>query len=98
MAMPNQKLMSMQQAALSSASTLSPIAFTLSHNGVTIIVPGSPLTRLNYFDGKFLRAVDLQTEQAYLRTLVELSNKAGGPGVAYGFSASLASGTEIQLD
>lgn len=96
--MPNQKLMSMQQTALSSASTLSPIAFTLSQNGVTIIVPGSPLTRLNYFDGKFLRAVDLQTEQAYLRTLVELSNQAGGPGVAHGFTASLASGTEIQLD
>jgi hypothetical protein len=99
MAMPNQKLMSMQQAAVSSASTMSPIAFTLSQNGVTIIVPGSPLTRLNYFDGKFLRAVDLQTEQAYLRTLVELSNQAGGPGVAYGFTASLASsGTEISLD
>jgi len=96
--MPNQKLMSMQQAALSSASTVRPIAFTIAQNGVTIIIPGSPLTRLNYFDGKFLRAVDLQTEQAYLRTLVELSNQAGGPGVAHGFTASLASGTEIQLD
>jgi hypothetical protein len=98
MAMPNQKLMSMQQPALSSASNLRPIAFTIFQNGVTIIIPGSPLTRLNYFDGKFLRAVDLQTEQAYLRTLVELSNQAGGPGVANGFSTSLASGTEIQLD
>src|SRR5260370_8117595 len=96
--MPNQKLMSMQQAAMSSTSIMSPIAFTVSQNGLTIILPGSPLTRLNYFDGKFLRAVDLQTEQAYLRTLVELSNQAGGPGVAHGLSASLASGTEILLD
>src|SRR5258708_34274908 len=69
-----------------------------SKNGVSMVRSGSPLTRLNYFDGKFLRAVDLQTEQAYLRTLVELSNQAGGPGVAHGFSASLASGTEILLD
>src|SRR5260370_7938515 len=96
--MPNQKLMSMQQAAMSSTSIMSPIAFTVSQNGLTIILPGSPLTSLTYFDGKFLRAVDLQTEQAYLRTLVELSNQAGGPGVAHGFSASLASGTEILLD
>jgi hypothetical protein len=96
--MANDKLMSMQQTATLSASTARPIAFTIAQNGVTIILPGSPLTRLNYFDGKFLRAADLQTEQAYLRTLVELSNQAGGPGVAHGFSASLASGTEILLD
>src|SRR5262249_50688673 len=57
--------------------------------GVTIIASGSPLTRLNYFDGKFLRAADMQAEQTYLRNLVKLSNQAGGPGVAYGYSVTI---------
>lgn len=60
-------------------------------NGVTLIPAKTPLTRLNYFDGKFLRAADLQAEQNYLRSLVHLSNQAdGSQGVAYGFDVSLA--------
>jgi hypothetical protein len=58
-------------------------------DGVTVIPDPTPLTRLNYFDGKFLRAEDLRAEQQYLRRLVELSNQGGGPGVAYGFDISL---------
>jgi hypothetical protein len=94
--MPTQKMMPMPIV-----QTLSPIlgsiAATTAPSGVTIIPSGSPLTRLNYFDGKFLRAADLQTEQGYLRTLIEFSNQAGGPGVANGFSAELQSGTQILL-
>lgn len=56
--------------------------------GVTLIPTGSALTRLNYFDGKFLRAADLKAEQDYLRSLVQLSNQAGGPGVVRGFNVS----------
>ena len=68
-----------------------------SQNGVKIIASGSPLTRLNYFDGKLLRAADLSAEQTYLRTLVELSNQSGGPGVAYGYSVSLTSANQFLL-
>src|SRR5450631_3888268 len=94
--MPTQKVMSMLKVGTLSSSTGS-VASSTSQNGETIIPSGSPLTRLNYFDGKFLRASDLQTEQAYLCTLVAFSNQAGGPGVANGFSAQLQSGTQILL-
>src|SRR5260370_40876233 len=61
-------------------------------SGLTVIPESTPLTRLNYFDGKFLRADDLRVEQLYLRRLVALSNQAGPLGVAYGYDVSLASG------
>ena len=54
--------------------------------GQTIVSAGSPLTRLNYFDGKFLRADDLRREQAYLRQLVQFSNQGLGAGVVYGIA------------
>ena len=65
--------------------------------GITVIPRETPLTRLNYFDGKFLRADDLQAEQRYLRRLVELSNQADGGGVAHGYDVSLASGDGLQI-
>src|SRR5437588_3512196 len=60
-----------------------------NQNGWALIPRDTPLTRLNYFDGKFLRAADLKAEQDYLRHLVELSNQTGGPGVAHGFDLKL---------
>jgi hypothetical protein len=69
-----------------------PLVLVTQQNGVTVIPQPTPLTRLNYFDGKFLRASDLSAEQLYLRRLVQLSNQAGGPGVAYGYNLSLAAG------
>ena len=57
--------------------------------GQTIVSAGSPLTRLNYFDGKFLRADDLRREQNYLRQLVQFSNQGLGPGVVYGMDTVL---------
>jgi hypothetical protein len=57
----------------------------------------TPLTRLNYFDGKFLRAADLQAEQEYLRTLVALSNQGGGSGVVHGFDTLLKSGDSLAI-
>ncbi|MDQ3918627.1 MAG: hypothetical protein M3348_09130, partial [Acidobacteriota bacterium] len=66
-------------------------------NGWALIQTDSPLTRLNYFDGKFLRAADLKAEQDYLRNLVQMSNAADGPGVAYGFNLSLASGDTLNV-
>src|SRR4051812_41833251 len=68
-----------------------PLILVGNQNGVALIPRPTPLTRLHYFDGKFLRASDLTAEQTYLRSLVELSNQAGGPGVAYGYNLTLAS-------
>lgn len=61
-------------------------------NGIVVIPTATPLTRLNYFDGKFLRASDLNAEQNYLRHLVRLSNQAGGSGVVHGFDLTLGGG------
>lgn len=61
-------------------------------NGLTVIPQPTPLSRLHYFDGKFLRADDLKKEQDYLRSLVRLSNQAGGSGVVHGYSVSLKTG------
>jgi uncharacterized repeat protein (TIGR01451 family) len=66
-------------------------------NGYVIIPQATPLTRLNYFDGKFLRASDLKAEQDYLRQLVALSNQAGGAGVAHGFDVTLGGGDSLQI-
>src|SRR5262245_66420123 len=65
--------------------------------GVPLIALSTPLRRLNYFDGKFLRAADLTVEQQYLRQLVALSNQAGGAGVAYGFDLLPATGDDLQI-
>ncbi len=67
------------------------------NNGMVIIPAKSPLTRLNYFDGKFLRASDLKAEQDYLRQLVRLSNQAGGSGVVHGFDLTLGGGDTLDL-
>lgn len=68
-----------------------------TEEGVTAIPSPSPLTRLNYYDGKFLRAADLKLEQEHLRRLNALSNQAGGPGVVHGFDCVLAGGDLIEI-
>lgn len=62
-----------------------------AQGGVQIVLSKSELTRLNYFDGKFLRADDLAAEQDYLRALVRTANRAGGSGVVHGFDPSPSS-------
>lgn len=61
-------------------------------DGVTRIEAGTPLTRLHFFDGKFLRADALTLEQNYHRELVRFSNRAGGWGIVHGFGISSAAG------
>jgi hypothetical protein len=69
-----------------------------TQQGFTVIPSPTRLTRLHYFDGKFLRAADLEVEQRYLRSLVELSNQAGEAGVVHGFDTTLAdSGDKVQI-
>lgn len=58
--------------------------------GIATIEQGTPLTRLHYFDGKFLRADALTLEQDYHRALVRLANLAGGWGVVHGLGIGLA--------
>jgi hypothetical protein len=66
--------------------------------GHAVIPQPTPLTRLNYFDGKFLRADDLSREQEYLRALVAFSNQAGGSGVVHGYGARLSTrGDQLEL-
>lgn len=65
--------------------------------GVTVIDQRTPLKRLNYFDGKFLRADDFDVEQRYLRQLVAISNQGLGPGVVYGYDTTRIDGDTIQI-
>lgn len=73
-------------------TTKEPLVLVSKQAGVTVIPSETLLKRLNYFDGKFLRAEDLRAEQQYLRQLVQLSNQAGGHGVAHGYTVTLGSG------
>lgn len=66
-------------------------------NGVALIPKPTALTRLHYFDGKFLRAADLRAEQDYQRALVQRSNQAGGWGVVHGFHVHLGAGASLVL-
>lgn len=48
----------------------------------------TPLVGLNYYDGRFLRADDLNLERKGQRAYAEFSNQAGGAGLVYGFDLS----------
>lgn len=60
------------------------------------VSPSTPLIGLNYYDGRFLRADDLNLERQGQRAYVEYSNQASGPGVAYGFDLTVQ-GTQLWL-
>ncbi len=60
--------------------------------GVDKIPAGTPLTRLNYYDGLFLRAAHLDAEQRYTRALAGFANQGLGAGLVHGFSAELEAG------
>lgn len=72
-------------------------AETSVEDGIAFIESASPLTRLHYFDGKFLKADALSQEQAYHRTRVRLSNQAGGWGVVNGLGIDVI-GNELIVD
>src|SRR5437763_6163463 len=73
------------------------LVLLVHQDGLALIPRDTPLTRLNYFDGKFLRAADLKAEQDYVRHLVEKSNQTGGPGVAHGFDLKLGGGDTLNV-
>ncbi|NOY63526.1 MAG: hypothetical protein GXP10_10340 [Gammaproteobacteria bacterium] len=66
-------------------------------SGYTVVAKQSPLKRLNYFDGKFLRAPDLKLEQQSLLNQVRLSNQAGGSGVVHGYDCTLGGGDQLNI-
>ncbi|MGE4560836.1 MAG: hypothetical protein AB7E77_11595, partial [Desulfobulbus sp.] len=68
-----------------------------SAGGHTVISQESLLKRLHYFDGKFLRAADLNLEQQALLNEVRLSNQATGSGVVHGYSCTLTGGDRLDV-
>ncbi|MGN6526342.1 MAG: hypothetical protein ACTHL8_08140 [Burkholderiaceae bacterium] len=69
-----------------------------SADGIAFIAQSTPLTRLHYFDGKFLRADAFTLEQDYHRTAIRLANLAGGWGVVDGLGVSLDAKDDGLLD
>ena len=51
---------------------------------------GSGITRLNPFDGLFLRAEHLERIQSYASELTRALGQVGGPGVAHGYQLSVS--------
>ena len=78
-------------------NSTSPLVLITGADGINLIPAATPLTRLNYFDGKFLRAQDLESEQRYLRQLAALGNQAGGAGVVHGLELRLIGGDQLQV-
>lgn len=67
--------------------------------GVSLDGGASALRRLNFFDGKFLRAQDLELEQNYHRRSLAFANRAGGWGVVDGLCVTVAAdGRDIVVD
>lgn len=67
-----------------------------ANDGLAFIEAASPLTRLHYFDGKFLRADAFALEQDYHRQRSRLGNLAGGWGIVHGLGIGLA-GNQLQV-
>ncbi len=64
----------------------------------SVVDPATVLTRLWYFDGKFLRAEGFRRDQEYVRSLVAVSNQATGHGVVHGFTASKGPGDTVRVE
>lgn len=80
-----------------STETTTELALAFQPAGYDEIPASTILTRLNYYDGKFLRADDLRLEQDYVRRLSELIARAGAAGLVYGFDVSLGSGDLLTI-
>jgi hypothetical protein len=75
-----------------------PVVLTGVVPGYAVIPSPTPLTFLNYYDGKFLQASDLRQEQLAMQSMIELSNQAAGtPGPSYGFDITLGCGDTLTL-
>ncbi|MBQ0826650.1 hypothetical protein [Streptomyces tagetis] len=73
-----------------------PVVPTRQVDAYVVIPVPTPLTRLNFFDGRPLRGTDLTREQKAGRELLFALGRTGGPGVAHGLDITLA-GEDITL-
>jgi hypothetical protein len=80
------------------ASAGTPLELLGSQPGLSIVDPGTVLTRLWFFDGKFLRAAGFRLDQEYVRSLVALSNQAVGSGVVHGFDVARQAGDRLRVE
>jgi hypothetical protein len=71
-----------------SAATSGPSGAAASGGGVTFVPASGAVVGLNYYDGRFLRADDLNLERRSQRGYVELSNRSGSSGPVRGFDLS----------
>ena len=74
-------------ASADSATTSSP------GNPVVFQWAEPPSIGLNFYDGRFLRAADLNLEHQSLRGYSDLGNRAGGYGVVHGLEFSVSGGS-----
>jgi hypothetical protein len=88
----------MSTATGDSSIATTPLELLGSHPGLNVVDPGTILTRLWYFDGKFLRAAGFRLDQEYVRSLVALSNQATGSGVVHGFNVAHAGGDRLRIE
>lgn len=79
-------------------SATTPLELLGGHAGLSYVDPSTVLSRLWYFDGKFLRAEGFRRDQAYVRNLVAVSNRAIGHGLVHGFTASKGTGDQIRVE
>ncbi len=79
------------------ARPTAPLELLGTSPGVSVVDPGTVLTRLWYFDGKFLRASGFRLDQDYVRSLVGLSNQAAGTGVVSGLGVSRGTGDRLRV-
>src|SRR5262249_18370680 len=84
-------------ATIDTTTSSTGLALSFEPQGVEEVPDSTILTRLNYFDGKFLRADDLRLEQDYVRRVAELGARAGGSGLVYGFDVTAGSGDQLTI-
>ena len=66
--------------------------------GLSVVDPATILSRLWWFDGRFLRAEGFRLDQDYVRALAALSHQATGTGVVHGFDVTRpATGDSLRI-
>lgn len=83
---------------MSTTDLSTPMELFGAHPGISVIDPATVLTRLWYFDGKFLRAEGFRRDQEYVRSLVALSNQAFGHGLVHGFDVALGGSDRFRIE
>ena len=79
-------------------TTGTPLELLGTSAGLSAVDPATILSRLWWFDGRFLRAEGFRLDQDYVRALAALSHQATGTGVVHGFDVSRpATGDSLRI-